>query len=82
MKRLIFVVPVCSVVASLTACGPSQVVHYGDAQAVSAVSTDFGSSDLQQVAQAMVDSMLTFPPIVEETSRRRPVVVIVPRAHS
>jgi uncharacterized protein (TIGR02722 family) len=52
------------------------VVRYGDAQAVSTVSTDFGSSDLQQIAQAMVDSMLTFPPIVEETSRRRPVVTI------
>jgi hypothetical protein len=75
MKRLILVAPVCALVASLSACG-AQVVRYGDAQAVSTVSTDFGSSDLQQIAQSMVDSMLTFPPIVEETSRRRPVVAI------
>lgn len=76
MKRLIVPSLACALVASLSACGPSQVVRYGDAQAVSTVSTDFGSSDLQQIAQTMVDSMLTFPPIVEETSRRRPVVTI------
>lgn len=63
-------------IATFSGCGPSQVVRYGDAQSISTVSTDFGSSDLQQIAQTMVDSMMTFPPIVEETSKRRPVVTI------
>lgn len=76
MKRILFAASSIALTFVASACGPSRVVHYGDAQAVSAVSTDFGSSDLQQIAQAMVDSMLTFPPIVEETTRRRPVVTI------
>ena len=76
MKRVYIAGSLCLALTSITACGPSQVVRYGDSQALSTVSTDFGSSDLQQVAQAMVESMMTFPPIVEETSRRRPVVTI------
>ncbi len=76
MRRIRFEALLVIVCFSVSACGASRVVRYGDAQAVSTVSTDFGSSDLQQIAQAMVDSMLTFPPIVEETSRRRPVVTI------
>ena len=60
----------------ISACAPSQKVSYGDSQALTAVSTDFGSSDLQSVATTMVESMLTFPPVVEETAKRRPVLTM------
>jgi uncharacterized protein (TIGR02722 family) len=51
-------------------------VQYGDATAVTALSTDFGSSDLQQIAESMVDSLLVFPPVAELTAKRRPVLLV------
>jgi uncharacterized protein (TIGR02722 family) len=75
MKKLVFIAPLIATVVLSTGCA-STTVRYGDAQALSTTSTDFGSSDLQQIAASLVDSMLTFPPVVEETSRRRPVLVI------
>jgi uncharacterized protein (TIGR02722 family) len=54
--------------------GCSHTVRYGDAQAQQTLSTDFSSSDLQQIAEKMTDSLLTFPPIVEATSQRRPIL--------
>lgn len=75
MKRIVFVVPLMLAVGLMTGCAGT-TVRYGDAQALSTTSTDFGSSDLQQIASSLVDSMLTFPPVVEETSRRRPVLVV------
>jgi uncharacterized protein (TIGR02722 family) len=40
------------------------------------VDTGFGASDLQQVAEAMVDSLLIFPPVVDATTSRRPVLTV------
>ncbi|MDD5477543.1 MAG: penicillin-binding protein activator LpoB [Candidatus Omnitrophica bacterium] len=57
-------------------CATAPVVQYGDAQALQQISTDFSSSDLQQIAASMVDSLLTFPPIVEVTNQRRPVITV------
>jgi uncharacterized protein (TIGR02722 family) len=70
-----------SLVAPGSASSAPQAGSQGQNQAqddvkVEGIESDFGSSDLQQIAQSMVDSMLTFPTIVEETSRRRPVVAI------
>ncbi|MDT8383316.1 MAG: penicillin-binding protein activator LpoB [Gammaproteobacteria bacterium] len=69
----VFAVGVLSV--SLSGCGGKQVA-YGDAGAVETTTTDFGSTDLQKIAEKMVDSVLTFPPIVEVTSKRRPVMFV------
>jgi uncharacterized protein (TIGR02722 family) len=62
--------------ATFSLSGCATTVQYGDAGSAKPLSTDFGSSDLQQVSEAMVDSLLTFPPILELTSRRRPVIVV------
>lgn len=51
-------------------------VSYGDASAVETTTTEFGSTDLQMIAEKMVDSLLTFPPIVDVTSKRRPVMFV------
>jgi uncharacterized protein (TIGR02722 family) len=59
----------------LAGCGTTKV-QYGDATASDPLTTDFGSSDLQQTAVTMVDSLLTFPPIVAVTSQRRPVLTV------
>ena len=51
-------------------------VQYGDAGSAKPISTEFGSSDLQQIAESMVDSLVTFPPVVELTGQRRPVITV------
>lgn len=61
---------------SLAGCLGSKQVSYGDAGAVETTTTDFGSTDLQKISEKMVDSLLTFPPIVEVTSKRRPVLFV------
>jgi uncharacterized protein (TIGR02722 family) len=51
-------------------------VDYGNAQERETVNTDFGSTDLQMIASKMVDDLLSFPPIVQLTATRRPVVFV------
>lgn len=51
-------------------------VQYGDATATETVTVDFGSTDLQMIASQMVDDLLTFPPVVQITMQRRPVVFV------
>lgn len=68
----------CGVLALLllTSCAPTIQYGYGDAGSAKPLSIEFGSSDLQQIADAMVDSLLTFPPVVEMTNQRRPVLTV------
>ena len=61
---------------AISGCASAPIVNYGDATSMKAISTDFGSSDLQQTAVAMVDSLLVFPPIVEVINVRRPVLMV------
>jgi uncharacterized protein (TIGR02722 family) len=56
--------------------GCSTSIQYEDPGSTRNLSTDFGASDLQQVAASMVDSMLVFPPLVDITSERRPVLLV------
>jgi hypothetical protein len=60
----------------LSACASDPKVSYGDATAVETVTTDFGSTDLQVIALALVDDLLAFPPVQEMTAGERPVVVV------
>ena len=73
MKRIFTLIMVAAAI-TLTGCGPK--VEYGDATARETVNTDFGSTDLQMIAAKMVDDMLVFPPIVQMTAQRRPVVFV------
>lgn len=59
----------------LSACAGSKV-QYGDATEVETVTVDFGSTDLQGIAAKMVDSLLSFPPMVEVLRDKRPVIFI------
>jgi len=61
---------------SVSLAGCSESVKYGDAGGVDTTTTGFGSTDLQQIASKMVDSVLTFPPIVQITAKRRPVLFV------
>ena len=72
--KLIFAVLAATTLVS--GCASTGAVSYGDAQAVETLTTDFGSTDLQMIAAKMVDDMLMFPPIVQMTQNRRPVIVV------
>ena len=60
----------------IAAAGCSTTYEYGDAGDVPVYSTGFGATDLQQIAAKMTESLLTFPPIVQVTDQRRPVLVV------
>jgi len=70
-KLLLFIA-----IGSFALGGCASTMQYGDAGSAKPISTEFGSSDLQQIAETMVDSMLIFPPMVELTASRRPVVSV------
>ncbi len=63
-------------IVTLALGGCASKVKFGDAQGVETTTADFGSTDLQSTAAKMVDSLLTFPPIVEITQGKRPVVFV------
>lgn len=62
--------------ALLNGCASIPSVSYGDAQSVETLTKDFGSTDLQMIATKMVDDMLSFPPIIQMTQNRRPVLFV------
>ncbi len=71
----IFTLITLSFILALTA-GCASKVQYGDAQAVETVDITFGSTDLQQIAGKMADSLLAFPPMVKITQQKRPTLLV------
>lgn len=63
-------------ITSLLLSGCSTSTRYGDATAEETVNTDFGSTDLQRIAAKMVDDLLAFPPMVQVTSIKRPILFV------
>ena len=76
MKHGMKVLLAVAAIGAISMSGCASTMQYGDAGSAKPLSTEFGSSDLQQIAEAMVDSMITFPPMVEMTASRRPVVSV------
>lgn len=60
----------------LASCANGPKISYGDATAVETTTMGFGSTDLQTIAAKLVDDLISFPPIVQMTSARRPVVFV------
>lgn len=75
MKRTLMLVPLLAVgILGLSACSS---VQYGDATAVETVNTDFGSTDLQMIAEKMVDDMLASGAVAQiSAGGRRPVLFV------
>ncbi|ACA85257.1 penicillin-binding protein activator LpoB [Shewanella woodyi] len=62
--------------AAIGLAGCQSKVQYGDATEVETVNENFGSTDLQAITSKMVDSMLTFPPVMVITANDRPIVFV------
>jgi len=60
----------------LAGCSSKQVVSYGDATAVETTDANFGSTDLQRVANEMTESLISSPVIGSLTQNNRPVVFV------
>lgn len=73
-KNIFWLIGLGAVLAIAAGC--STTYEYGDAGDVPVYDTDFGATDLQQIAAKMTTSLLTFPPIVQITDERRPVLVV------
>ena len=74
MKHLKSVLMLAAVLG-LSAC--QSKVEYGDAKEVETVNANFGSTDLQAITTKMVDSMLTFPPVLALTANNnRPIIFV------
>jgi len=63
-------------VGLMTGCASDPKVSYGDATGVETTTTEFGSTDLQTIASTLVDDLVSFPPIVDMTNGKRPVVFV------
>lgn len=75
MKRTLILVPLLAVgVLGLSACTN---VRYGDATAVETVNTDFGSTDLQMIAEKMVDDLLASGAVAQiSAGGKRPILFV------
>lgn len=63
-------------VGLMTACASGPTVSYGDARAVDTINADFGSTDLQIIAESMTRSLLQSKAI--SGSREAPLVTVAP----
>ncbi len=64
----------CGTALLLGGCASS--VQYGDPTAVETVDENFGSTDLQQIAAKMVDSMLTSANVMQLSANQQPVLYV------
>lgn len=76
MKKITLLTSALLAAAITSGCAQRSVVHYGDAQAVETTDINFGSTDLQKIANQMTDSLLVSPVIGSLTQNNRPVVFV------
>lgn len=67
---------IAAALLALLASGCATTVEYGDATSAKPISTDFGSSDLQQIAAKMVDSLLASEAMADISAAGAPVLIV------
>ncbi len=73
MKHLIEISIVVLAFFIVTGCASTPKVSYGDPEQVETITTEFGSTDLQMIAEKMVNSLLASPVL---SSGSRPVFYV------
>lgn len=76
MKKITLVASCIVATTVFTGCAQKSVVQYGDATAVETTDVNFGSTDLQKVANDMTDSLILSPVVGTLTQNSRPVVFV------
>lgn len=73
MKRMILLIGLATITALGAGCAGTPDVSYGSPDQVETVTADFGSTDLQMIAEKMVNSLLASPILA---SGRQPVFYV------
>ena len=73
MKRHMMLLSIALVIIFSSGCASTPNVSYGNPEQVETVTTDFGSTDLQMIAEKMVNSLLATPLL---QSGKRPVMYV------
>ena len=73
MKKSMLCVAVGLLLMLTAGCATAPTVRYGSADQVETVTTDFGSTDLQMIAEKMVNSLLATPLL---QSGKQPVIYV------
>ncbi|MFY9398458.1 MAG: penicillin-binding protein activator LpoB [Desulfomonilia bacterium] len=73
MRRIVTIASLLCMALWMAGCASSSRVTYGDPEQVETVTTEFGSTDLQMIADKMVNSLLSIPAL---TSGQRPVLYV------
>ena len=76
MKKLILATTLSIAIVALSGCTNKSVIRYGDAAAVETTNINFGSTDLQKVANQMTDSLLLSPVVGTLTANTRPILFV------
>jgi len=76
MKKIVLATSLFIAIAALGGCTNKSVVRYGDAAAVETTDINFGSTDLQKVANEMTDSLLLSPVVGTLTANTRPIIFV------
>ena len=67
---------VFSFLLMIAGCASTPIVKYNDPKSLQVTTADFASSDLQQIANTMVDSLLVSPTILQITNQHVPVLSV------
>ncbi len=73
MKRVTLILFIGIMAACISGCASTPKVSYGDPEQVETVTTEFGSTDLQMIAEKMTNSLLATPVL---TTAKRPVLYV------
>tara|TARA_R110002153_G_scaffold106689_1_gene246119 strand:- start:3265 stop:3867 length:603 start_codon:yes stop_codon:yes gene_type:complete len=76
MKKLLLVSAMGLSISLLAGCANKTVVSYGDANAVETTDINFGSTDLQKIANQMTGSLIQSPVVGTMTANKRPIVFV------
>ncbi|MGK0306331.1 MAG: hypothetical protein ACI8UG_002086 [Gammaproteobacteria bacterium] len=76
MKKLLLVSAIGLSISLLAGCANKTVVSYGDASAVETTDINFGSTDLQKIADQMTESLIQSPVVGTMTANKRPIVFV------
>jgi penicillin-binding protein activator len=73
MRKIVLYSAIGMLIVLISGCATTPTVQYGSAEQVETVTTEFGSTDLQMIAEKMVNSLLATPVI---QSGKRPVIYV------
>lgn len=73
MKKSVLILSMIAAIALFAGCATTPEVNYGNPEQVETVTTGFGSTDLQMIAEKMVNSLLASPVL---SSDKRPVFYV------